>query len=485
MLRRWFLTLTFLFFVFSLSYAAHVDTLGIGAKASAMGGAFTAQADDFSALYYNPAGLAQIRDPELSVGMALVNANLAAHGHLVDRSAASMGYVEDRKTNVRDNTQLLVYPHWGLVYPLKWRFWGKEVTFGIGGYVPYGLWHKENPDPKKNVLAYSAYEAYYYRIVHAQPTVAVKLTDKLYFGVGLALGESRAAQKRRIYVPADVRMLSMLNPVAYALNNMYNGKLKLRFRDDFNWSLNFGLLYKLRDNLHIGVTYRGLTKTRFYLTGTAYDRFGNRIDKIHGHMYYDHPEQVAIGVMWKPFKKLTLEADLEWVHWDRNSYMKISYNKFLFENYIREYLLGAGLPEPAVQSYIEDLKKKGVIHKSVYIKRRWRNTIKFHFGTQYELNDWITLRAGYFFDPPTVPEETLELGFADVQKRLFALGAGFKLLGGKVIVDVAYQYLMTNGKRIVGWNDSENLNHDFGGADNTVYVRGSAQYYAVTVTYKF
>lgn len=44
---------------------------------------------------------------------------------------------------------------------------------------------------------------------------------------------------------------------------------------------------------------------------------------------------------------------------------------------------------------------------------------------------------------------------------------------------------MTNGKRIVGWNDSENLNHDFAGANNTSYVRGSAQYYAITLTYKF
>ena len=480
-MRRWIAFLAVLLFPFA-AFAAHVDTLGIGAKASAMGGAFTAQADDFSALYYNPAGLAQIRDRELSVGVALVNANLAAHGHVVDRRGA---VVEDRETNVRDNTQILVYPHWGLIYPLKGTLYGKKVTLAIGGYVPYGLWHKENPDPDKNVLAYSAYEAYYYRIVHAQPTIAVQLTDKLYFGIGVALGESRAAQKKRIYVPADIRSQALLNPVAYALSNMYNGKLKLRFRDTFNWSINFGLLYKLRDNLHIGLTYRGLTKTRFFLRGTAYDRHGNRIDEVHGHMCYDHPEQVALGVMWKPTSKWTIEADLEWVHWDRNSYMKISYTHALFEKYFRDYLSGAGLPPEVVDRYIEKLKKEGVIHKHLYIKRRWRNTVKFHFGTQYELNDWITLRAGYFYDPYTVPEETMELGFADVNKRMFSVGAGFKFWNGKLVVDVAYQYLMTNGKRIVGWNDSENLNRDFGGADNTVYVRGSAQYYAITLTYKF
>ena len=41
--------------------------LGIGSRATAMGGAFTALSDDASALYWNPAGLAQLREPELLV----------------------------------------------------------------------------------------------------------------------------------------------------------------------------------------------------------------------------------------------------------------------------------------------------------------------------------------------------------------------------------------------------------------------------------
>ncbi len=481
-MRRIFPLLALLLLCSPFAFAAHVDTLGIGAKASAMGGAFTAQADDFSALYYNPAGLAQISDRSVSIGAAFVNANLAAHGHITDRAG---GYVEDRKTAVKDNTQLLVYPHWGLVYPIPGGIFGKKATFAVGGYVPYGLWHKENPDPKKNVLAYSAYEAYYYRIVHAQPTIAVQLTDRLYLGFGIAFGESRAAQKKRIYVPAAIRSMAWLSPEANAVSSIYDGKLKLRFRDDFNWSFNVGLLYKLRDNLRIGLTYRSETKTRFYLTGTAYNRFNQRLDKVHGHMCYDHPEQVALGVMWRPIPRWTLEADIEWVHWDRNSYMKVSYNHYLLENYFRQYFSGMGIPKPLVDKYIEDLKKQGVIHKSVYIKRRWSNTVKFHVGTQYQVNQWLSLRAGYLYDPSSVPESTLEMGFVDVARQALSLGAGIKLFGGRVLVDVAYQYLTTSGRRIVGRDDSDTLNRDFAGADNSVWIKENAQYYAVTLTYKF
>ena len=38
----------------------------IGAKATVLGGAFSAKVDDFSAIYYNPAGLVQIKRPEIS-----------------------------------------------------------------------------------------------------------------------------------------------------------------------------------------------------------------------------------------------------------------------------------------------------------------------------------------------------------------------------------------------------------------------------------
>jgi len=46
-----------------------LDEFGASCKAVAMGQAFTAVADDFSAAYYNPAGLTQIKTPmALTIG---------------------------------------------------------------------------------------------------------------------------------------------------------------------------------------------------------------------------------------------------------------------------------------------------------------------------------------------------------------------------------------------------------------------------------
>lgn len=46
---------------------------GVGARALGMGGAFTGVANDFSALYWNPAGLAQVKNGEFSLGMSHLN----------------------------------------------------------------------------------------------------------------------------------------------------------------------------------------------------------------------------------------------------------------------------------------------------------------------------------------------------------------------------------------------------------------------------
>jgi hypothetical protein len=44
--------------------------LGVGARALGMGGAYTGVANDYSALYWNPAGLAQVRMNEFSAGLS-------------------------------------------------------------------------------------------------------------------------------------------------------------------------------------------------------------------------------------------------------------------------------------------------------------------------------------------------------------------------------------------------------------------------------
>src|SRR5437868_2988434 len=50
----------------SVNYAAEVLTIGAGARPLAMGGAFVAAANDATAAYWNPSGLALVDDVEIT-----------------------------------------------------------------------------------------------------------------------------------------------------------------------------------------------------------------------------------------------------------------------------------------------------------------------------------------------------------------------------------------------------------------------------------
>ncbi|MDI3504434.1 MAG: hypothetical protein PWP64_1370, partial [Candidatus Cloacimonadota bacterium] len=63
-------------------YAGDFMMIGAGVRALGMGGAFSALADDGSAIYWNSGGLSQIRDSEVSAMHAFLYKNLASYDNI-------------------------------------------------------------------------------------------------------------------------------------------------------------------------------------------------------------------------------------------------------------------------------------------------------------------------------------------------------------------------------------------------------------------
>ena len=79
------------------------NTFGLGARTMGMGGAFLAVADDFTTLYWNPAGLAQIRKFELFSSLS--------HSEQAAETRFTRGRVtEADRSKTRPNSIGLVYP---------------------------------------------------------------------------------------------------------------------------------------------------------------------------------------------------------------------------------------------------------------------------------------------------------------------------------------------------------------------------------------
>lgn len=80
-LRQWTAVVMLLMTAAGVSHAQYPEDalrlgssgIGVGARAIAMGGAYTGVASDYSAIYWNPAGLAQMQYSEFSAGLSYLS----------------------------------------------------------------------------------------------------------------------------------------------------------------------------------------------------------------------------------------------------------------------------------------------------------------------------------------------------------------------------------------------------------------------------
>src|SRR5437773_11305277 len=98
-----------------------------GAKAVAMGGAFAATADDPSAIFYNVAGIAQLRRTELTFGGTAINFQNSFTGDPNDLFTAGM-------TGSKYRAHTFIVPNAYATMPI-----GSNMTVGVGLFAPFGL----------------------------------------------------------------------------------------------------------------------------------------------------------------------------------------------------------------------------------------------------------------------------------------------------------------------------------------------------------
>ena len=452
----------------SPAFAGNVDTFGIGSKATALGGAYSAYADDPFAVYYNPAGLTQIDRPMAAAGAMAIDPDLTAKDYTVTNSP----YGDLGPTDFSDESPNLYVPHIGFAMPIndKW-------SVGLAAYAPFGLhleWDENSAgDLSEYPGAYNSYESWYQRVV-ATPTLAFKVNDKLSFGAGVSLGQSECGN----YYQSEG--LTQLASKFAGSNTPVDVKGDLE--DDFNYSFNIGVMYKPIDALTLGLTYRSEADTEFEgemefegghdalnaavqsgalgFTAPAIEKweYDISLDDV------DHPDQVQFGIRYQPHPRVSLEADLVWTKWSSIDNQTVEIDEAL---------------DPGLQALISGkLNSDGDI---VY-PRDWEDTRQVRVGVEWKATDILTLRGGYFYDPSPIPDDTFDIEWADADKKTYSAGFGLNL-GESWVVDGVVQYTLTEMDRHIG-GESVNLNHSYNG-DVSTSAEGEIWGYGLTVTYIF
>jgi len=268
----------------SVCMANGYKILGVrSVKANAMGEAFTAMADDPSAIAFNPAGIAQLPGTQ-------VNMQLTSCDGYTDHTAPD-GTASDNVPGWQSIPSLFITSDLGENRPV----------LGLGVSVPNGLSSEWRDD------SFARYVATYSDLFVADvaPTIAMRLTDRLMLGASANFYYSEARLDRMIDVGA-----SMGAPGTMDVESSLEG-------DGNAWGFNLGVIYDMTDKHRVAAMYHH----PYSIDYEGDLSIGGAPGPVDASM--DFPMTVVLAYAFRPIEKLTIEVDLDWTDWDATDDIKI------------------------------------------------------------------------------------------------------------------------------------------------------------------
>ena len=416
--------LLILLFTASTSFAAGFRLPEAGVKAMGMGFAFTAQADDPSAIYFNPAGLTQLKGQNIMVGVTYVREN---GGEFTGTTPLTGGATASE-------TQKSLNFYIPNLYYTRTTSDG-YIAYGVGVFAPFGLgqeYENENTSIFRNQVTKIDLQT-----IVVNPTIAFKINEMLSVGVGVDFMYGKAKLNG-----------TPVSPVVgdnTAGGNMYKMDMEA---DATAWGYNFGVLLKPTSNIKMGFNYRSPFTLEFNdgdidisdisqanrvafagpgafgTNSLSTNAFGGRTSYSgKGKTKVALPATATLGVAYTA-GRFTVEADADWTFWSSYKSLTIERPRVLATVYT-----GVATP-PTTQVPVLGTTSSN---------KNWSDVCALRLGAEYRVTDPLAVRAGFVYDPTPVPSETMGPELPDADRLNYMLGVGYKI--GAWTIDVAGMYI--------------------------------------------
>ncbi|KUO62307.1 hypothetical protein APF79_07280 [bacterium BRH_c32] len=392
-----------------------------GARAMSMAGAFTALANDPSAIYYNPAGLTQLTGTRFMAGVTLI--------------APSAKFTGPKPFSTKEyEMESQLFNPFNLYVTQQLS---DEWFVGLGVNNQYGLGTKWQDNWGGRYLAVDTE----IRSFFFTPVVAYKFSEQFSASVGLT------------YAYADVKIIRnmpLADPVTGAARP--DGQVKME-GDGTAFGFTAGILYKPTKELSLGLSYRSESKFDFEGDATTKPTTLDFVHPLAGKQSIPlpngpikapltTPQNITLGVAYVASDVLTLSADFQYIGWSSYDKLEVTFEK---------YDLAPTVPgNQNVQS----------------ADRNYKNTFILRGGAEYTVSDVFTLRGGLLYDKNPVEDAYVEPTLPDADRIGFNIGFGYKFTEN-LSVDVSY-LLLTFAEREIsnskfGFNGTyQNMAHLFG-----------------------
>ena len=423
-IKKTILVNIFLLMFISLSFGAgfHVN-VEQGMKAMGMGGAFVGLADDPTALYYNPAGITQLK---AKTNFAATYTFGVFHPRLHSpKIVDKYGITRLTDSTKEEDWRWAQIPSFYFTHRIN-----DKITVGFAFFAPFGTatdwthtWIGRYFADKTDLKTYDF-----------NPTIAYKINEKLTVAAGINYVYSTVTIKNSTSYPFLAFDPHIQKALGFSLtpasqlslyNRLYNRNYDVDVKLDGDtgssgrgWGFNIGILYKPNDEWQIGAIYRSEVDLDFeghatytYMPGIK--TLGAEVgipqlsaipllqkSKIKASIKL--PDYAAIGIVNKSFKNWTLLFDLYWTGWSDYKDLTVKFEKLPYK-------------------------------KSV--PKNWNDVIAIRLGAQYQYNNWA-FRFGYMHDESPTTDSTRgpELACSDRNDATFGIGYKYK----KFNIDLAY-----------------------------------------------
>lgn len=350
------------------------------AKAMGMGLAFTAVADDPSAIFYNPAGLGWQKHFEAEIGSSFIT---KVKGDF--NGANPYPGVGDTE---KQHKTTFVLPTVYAVAPLT-----HEINLGIGIFSPYGLGYRW--DNAETFSGRFIAQNVVIQTVDLNPVISFQATPTFALAVGADYRVSKVQLERN---------QAGVNPFTQSVVDVAHIKLNSDLQDNHGWGWNAGILFRPVPQLSLGASYR--SKIKIDYDGTA--KFEQRLT---GNAAFD-----AAVAAQLPQGNHPVQTSIEF---------PATLNLGAAVTFPADFLVSIEADRTQWSSFSAlDIHFPDIVGRDLHRETDWKNVWAYRIGLQKKFGN-MAVRAGYYRDKSPQPRADVGPLLADNDRDAYTLGLGY------------------------------------------------------------
>jgi long-chain fatty acid transport protein len=385
------------------------ENASLSASSLARGNAVTADPQDSSTIAFNPAGLTEVGDMDVTAGTSLITTSYAYKG--TDGSTA-------------DASQT--------VYPVPYGYASTKILDGVyvgfGSNAPFGLQSKWDSTSKFRYTGhFTELKTMSYNF-----SLGYKVNDRLSMGAGYTYMDGSQKQVGK-YNVSHIAGAAGLPDGDFELDVEGHGE-----------GYNLGALYKLSDTQNIGLFYR--SQVNLHLKGKlSSDNLGaiaglftptGTSDVTSADTDIRLPHNLTLGYSQKLTDKLNWALDLGWTGWSSYDETRITFGQ-----------------------------SNAVLSGFSQFSRDFNDTISVNTALDYALNDATNFQLGYFFYGMAANPANYDNVIPDGDRHGFGIGFDQAFYKGRIQLMYIYELVDSeNVTSVSGAGNGANVSGEYSGS---------------------